>query len=209
MFFKKLLPRATLLAVILLIGACASVPGPLNGFGDDSLSKTVIGCSDGACSVDQVAIAAVAANLAGEQVDTQLSSPLESVVTTGLAYGAAYVPIGHSQEWVYLGADGGAAAVVSAMSGLMGGIVNGAISWSYANANATGAFSEMFLRDWERGVGIPPKLREWFPDVQKIVAGLHMTPATVRSKNETPAHVKGAPWSGPLAGTRASAHSEP
>ncbi len=193
-----------MIAAVLFLGACASVPGPFNGFGNDAMSKVAIGCSVGSCSVDQVAIAAVAANLAGEQVDTQLSSPLESVVTTGLAYGAAYVPIGHSQEWVYLGADGGAAAVVSAMSGLMGGIVYGGISWSYANANATGAFSEMFLRDWERGIGIPPKLREWFPKIQSIVAGLHMTPVTVRSRNETPAHVKGAPWSGPPAGTRAA-----
>ena len=191
-------------ALALLLSACASVPGPLNGLGRDPLTKIVLTHSSGRMTTQQYLIAQAAAELNNQQIEFQLSDPLESVGVSGGAYGVGYAIAGALGIQGFRGVDAGAYALQSGTIGLAGGAVNGLHSNSYASVSVTGSSTEATLRDWEKGAAIPPALTTRFPNLRDLVLGLHAWPAYVRSRNRTNSPAEGLvpDWSGQPAPAR-------
>jgi hypothetical protein len=215
MNIRKGLGHFVLIVCALALAACAnmapSVPGTFNGMSSEAMPKIFISSSSGAISTLQYQVVALAAKQSNEQIDIQISSPIESEGVSGAAYGGAYAASGATQPLFYLGALGGAAAGVAGVEGFAGGAVNGASSWSYADVNAVGSATEQTLRDWKTGeVPLPAAVQALLAlnpgvTIEKLLAGIHAYPASVRSRNRDnqPADKLVQDWKGPAAGSSA------
>ena len=188
---------AALAIAAIALSACAGMsnvmPGPLNGFGKDPMSKVFIGCSLGHCTPEQWTLAGVAAGINGEQIENQISTPAESIGTGAVTYGAGYAAGGTVQALAYRGASAGAGALLNGTIGTIGGGINDAHAWSYGDDAGNGAGTDNTLKIWAKGIGIPQPVLEAFggqAQVQNLAGTMYAIPAYVRSKNRTPEESK-------------------
>ncbi len=182
---------ALVIAAIALSG-CAGMtnvaPGPLNGFGRDPLSKEFVACATGHCSPEQQTLAGIAAGINGEQIEGQISSPGESVAVGAVTYGAGYAAGGSTEALFYRGASAGGAAGLEGVVGGIGGAINDAHAWSYADDAGNGTGTERTLEIWTKGIGIPDAVSQHFGGaarVQALASTMYIVVAYVRTNNRT------------------------
>ncbi len=126
-----------------MLGGCSTVPGVFNGLGSDPMSMLIVYRTDKQpITQKQYTSVVEIAQEASKQVGLQLSSAAEAAASSGVMYGAA-------------GAAGGAienaltAGITSTVT-VLGGLVNGLETASYANAWLVADLTETTLRDRER-----------------------------------------------------------
>lgn len=181
----KLIRAVAIIAVLSTLGACASMdghatpPGVFNGLGSEVMPQIVLARSDfnrktGANAPTWAQYLAVqeAGEDIGIQVDWQLSSGFEAATSEAVPYLGAGAIGGATQGIAYAGADAGAGALVSGVTYMLGGAVNGLVTASYANVSAKAKLLEDAIRDKEA-------------DGMKIFHNLHVAAAYIRSRNNT------------------------
>ena len=140
-FAMKNLLLIAILATLTL-GGCQTMPGVLNGIGEDPMSMLIVYRTDRQPITQGQYEAVVAiAQEASAQVGLQLSSPLEASLSSGLPYGASGAAGGII--------DGGISAGVAGTAGFLGGMVSGLQTASYANVWLVADLTEVTLRDTE------------------------------------------------------------
>ena len=140
---RNLLVLIAILASTATLGGCGTMPGVLNGVGEDPMSMLIVYRTDRQpITREHYDKIVEIAREASAKVGLQLSSSLEAVVSSGLPYGLAGVAGGII--------DGGITAAVTGTAALLGGMVSGWQTASYANVWLVADVTEVTLRDRER-----------------------------------------------------------
>ncbi|MDP2655275.1 MAG: hypothetical protein Q8P17_01805 [bacterium] len=169
---KNVFSRIAILASIIVLGACGTVPGPFVGLGSDVMSMIIIyRTDDQPLTLPQYEATTKIAQKMGIRIGWQLSSAFESGVVTGAAYYGAGALGGATQGFFYKGALVGAAAGYTGAVYGLGGVINGVMSASYANIHAVSQATELAIRDAEKYDGM------------NIFKRIHVVGAFIRSKN--------------------------
>jgi hypothetical protein len=156
------------------LGACANGPGVFGGLGKDAMGMLVFYRTDDLpLTEDQYKALVLIAKKRKVTIDYQLSGPWEAGASGFFAYGAAGAGGGATQGLFYNGAAVGPAAGYTAAVYGLGGLVNGLITASYAEAFAVAkavqdTIDDIIKYDGEKG------------DIFKRV---HVAAAFIRSLN--------------------------
>ncbi len=140
-FAMKNLLLIAILATLTL-GGCSTMPGVLNGSGEDPMSMLIVyRTDDQSITQEQYKSVVAIAKGASSQVGLQLSSSLEAAASSAFPYGFAGAAGGII--------DGAITAGVAGTAGFLGGLVSGWQTASYANVWLVADITEVTLRDME------------------------------------------------------------
>lgn len=167
-----------LMAVALPLGGCSATkvaaPGPFVGLGGNPMAMLKIYSTDPSghpLTRDQYQKVVDGSKQCFEQLGWQRSTVVESMLASGLAYGAMGAAGGATQGIFYAGADAGAAAGYIGIVQALAGSVNGAQTASYDMVNGIAKCVDDTIRDSVLLLG------------ERDMAFVHVVGSYVRSRN--------------------------